>query len=257
MLIANTDDRGQAADRPVRRRPGARRGGPPRRRPRRVPPAATGRGARRGSACPRTPHVLLFAGRIQPLKAPDVLLRAVAALLEREPGAARRGWSSRSSAGRPAPGSSTPRRWPTWPPSSGSPTSSGSCRRCRRPSWPAGTPRRRVVAVPSYNESFGLVAARGPGRRHPGRRRRGRRPDHGRPRRAQRAAGRRATSPADWAARVERLLDDRDLRAAAGAAARCEQARRVLAGSAPPSGRSTSTGRRAADARRALAAARP
>ena len=30
-------------------------------------------------------HVLLFAGRIQPLKAPDVLLRAVAVLLERTP----------------------------------------------------------------------------------------------------------------------------------------------------------------------------
>ena len=29
--------------------------------------------------------MLLFAGRIQPLKAPDVLLRAVAVLLERDP----------------------------------------------------------------------------------------------------------------------------------------------------------------------------
>ena len=35
---------------------------------------------------PADAAVLLFAGRIQPLKAPDVLLRAVAELLEREPG---------------------------------------------------------------------------------------------------------------------------------------------------------------------------
>jgi D-inositol-3-phosphate glycosyltransferase len=35
---------------------------------------------------PRDAHVLLFAGRIQPLKAPDVLLHAVAALLVRDPG---------------------------------------------------------------------------------------------------------------------------------------------------------------------------
>ncbi|MGW2400911.1 D-inositol-3-phosphate glycosyltransferase [Kitasatospora sp. NPDC001664] len=34
---------------------------------------------------PQDAAVLLFAGRIQPLKAPDVLLRAVAVLLEREP----------------------------------------------------------------------------------------------------------------------------------------------------------------------------
>ena len=47
--------RGQAADRPVRRRPGSRRGGPPRRRPRRVPPAATGPPPVAGSACRPTP----------------------------------------------------------------------------------------------------------------------------------------------------------------------------------------------------------
>jgi D-inositol-3-phosphate glycosyltransferase len=35
---------------------------------------------------PRHAHVLLFAGRIQPLKAPDVLLHAAAALLDRDPG---------------------------------------------------------------------------------------------------------------------------------------------------------------------------
>ena len=152
--------RGQAADQPVRRRPRPRRGGPPRRRPRRCsgpPRQAAARAAPRAAA--RTPHVLLFAGRIQPLKAPDVLLRAVAALLERDARRCAPGSSCPSSAARRAPGSSTPSRWPSWPPSSASTTWSGSCRRWRRPSWPAGTPRRPLVAVPSYNESFGLVAA--------------------------------------------------------------------------------------------------
>jgi D-inositol-3-phosphate glycosyltransferase len=39
---------------------------------------------------PADAHVLMFAGRIQPLKAPDVLLRAVAVLLERDPALRRR-----------------------------------------------------------------------------------------------------------------------------------------------------------------------
>src|SRR4029079_14167341 len=44
------------------------------------------RAARSALGLPLDADVLLFAGRIQPLKAPDVLLRAVAALLERETG---------------------------------------------------------------------------------------------------------------------------------------------------------------------------
>lgn len=42
-------------------------------------------GVRRELGLPEDAAVLLFAGRIQPLKAPDVLLRAVAVLLERDP----------------------------------------------------------------------------------------------------------------------------------------------------------------------------
>jgi D-inositol-3-phosphate glycosyltransferase len=42
--------------------------------------------ARAALGLPADAHVLLFAGRIQPLKAPDVLLRAVRALLDRDPG---------------------------------------------------------------------------------------------------------------------------------------------------------------------------
>jgi D-inositol-3-phosphate glycosyltransferase len=41
--------------------------------------------ARARLGLPADAHVLMFAGRIQPLKAPDVLLRAVAHLLERDP----------------------------------------------------------------------------------------------------------------------------------------------------------------------------
>lgn len=42
--------------------------------------------ARARLGLPADAHVLLFAGRIQPLKAPDVLLRAVSLLLDRDPG---------------------------------------------------------------------------------------------------------------------------------------------------------------------------
>jgi D-inositol-3-phosphate glycosyltransferase len=46
----------------------------------------TSSSARSRLGLPRDAVVLMFAGRIQPLKAPDVLLRAVRALLDRDPG---------------------------------------------------------------------------------------------------------------------------------------------------------------------------
>ena len=46
---------------------------------------ATPADARRELGLPEDAVVLLFAGRIQPLKAPDVLLRAVAVLLDEDP----------------------------------------------------------------------------------------------------------------------------------------------------------------------------
>ena len=122
-------------------------------------PVAAGRRPAPALGLPADADVLLFAGRIQPLKAPDVLLRAVAELLEREPG--RRaplvvpvvggpsGLRPRQAAGAGRPGRRPRhrRRRPV--------RAAGLPGRARA----AGTPRRPLVAVPSYNESFGLVAA--------------------------------------------------------------------------------------------------
>ena len=114
--------------------------------------------ARAALGLPRDADVLLFAGRIQPLKAPDVLLRAVARLVEREP------W----------------RRSRLVVPVVGGPSGSGLDKpqaladlaaklgiadlvrfvppvsQAALAQWYAAA---TLVAVPSYNESFGLVAA--------------------------------------------------------------------------------------------------
>ena len=114
--------------------------------------------ARREVGVPEDAVVLLFAGRIQPLKAPDVLLRAVAVLLEQDPALRSRlvvpvvGGPSGSGLEHPESLAQladelglddvvrfvppvAQRELATW---------------CS-----AAT----LVAVPSYNESFGLVAA--------------------------------------------------------------------------------------------------
>jgi D-inositol-3-phosphate glycosyltransferase len=113
--------------------------------------------ARASLGLPLDADVLLFAGRIQPLKGPDVLLRAVAALLERQP------W----------------RRPRLVVPVVGGPSGTGlerpqaladlaaqlGLRDVVRFVPPVTQPElarwysaATVVAVPSYNESFGLVA---------------------------------------------------------------------------------------------------
>jgi D-inositol-3-phosphate glycosyltransferase len=115
-------------------------------------------GARAALGLPPDAHVLLFAGRIQPLKAPDVLLRAVAVLLAADPGLRRR----------------------LVVPVVGGPSGSGlehpealadladelGLRDVVRFVPPVGQDAlaqwyaaASLVAVPSYNESFGLVAA--------------------------------------------------------------------------------------------------
>ena len=147
---------------------------PPGRRPRRVPPRRPGRGAGATAASRPTPCVLLFVGRIQPLKAPDVLLRAAAELLRERPelradlvvavlgGPSGTGLRHPSAAA--APGRSARDR------------GAGAVRAAGRPgrSWPAGTPPptwwpcRRTTRVRAGR-------GRGAGLRHPGggRRRRG------------------------------------------------------------------------------------
>ena len=113
--------------------------------------------ARAALGLPARAHVLLFAGRIQPLKAPDVLLRAAAVMLARDPSLRRNlvvpivGGPSGSGLEHPTGladlaaelGISDVVRFV--PP----------VRQDELAQWYSAA---SVVAVPSYNESFGLVA---------------------------------------------------------------------------------------------------
>ena len=161
-LVANTPTEAARAARPLRRRPGAAGRRRARRRPRAVHPAvdrlrdAVRRAARRRLGLPEDGYVVAFVGRIQPLKAPHVLLRAAAELRGRSddrpaahdrglrrperhrPGAA----DGADGAGRRA-GPGRPGAVPAAPPAG----------RTRR-----RVPRADLVGVPSHNESFGLVA---------------------------------------------------------------------------------------------------
>jgi D-inositol-3-phosphate glycosyltransferase len=114
--------------------------------------------ARAALGLPADADILLFAGRIQPLKAPDVLLRAVAAMLEREPG--RRSRLIVPVVGGPSgTGLDKPQALADLAAELGitdvvrfvPPVSQDELAQ-----WYAAA---TLVAVPSYNESFGLVAA--------------------------------------------------------------------------------------------------
>lgn len=114
--------------------------------------------ARTALGLPADAAVLLFAGRIQPLKAPDVLLRAVAVLLEQAP-------SLRSRLVVPVVGgpSGSGLERPTWLVELAGDLGIDDVVRFVPPvdqgtlaQWFAAA---TLVAVPSYNESFGLVAA--------------------------------------------------------------------------------------------------
>jgi D-inositol-3-phosphate glycosyltransferase len=113
--------------------------------------------ARARLGLPQDAVVLLFAGRIQPLKSPDLLLRAAAVLLERDPGLRRRlvvaivGGPSGSGLEQPEALQSLAARLGIgdvvrFAPPADQPTLADWYR--------AAT----LVAVPSRNESFGLVA---------------------------------------------------------------------------------------------------
>ncbi|QZY30939.1 D-inositol-3-phosphate glycosyltransferase [Nocardioides coralli] len=113
---------------------------------------------RRALGLPEDGHVLLFAGRLQPLKAPDVLLRAVAVMLAETPGLRSRlvvpvvGGPSGSGLEHPESlaelaaelGVADVVRFV--PP----------VEQAELAQWCSAAD---LVAVPSYNESFGLVAA--------------------------------------------------------------------------------------------------
>jgi len=113
--------------------------------------------ARRRLGLPEQGYVVAFVGRIQPLKAPDVLVRAVAALRERDPALAEEvtvviaGGPSGSGLDRPtalielAASLGVDDRVRFLPPQTGE-------------NLPALYRAADVVAVPSHNESFGLVA---------------------------------------------------------------------------------------------------
>jgi D-inositol-3-phosphate glycosyltransferase len=113
--------------------------------------------ARAALGLPADSSVLLFAGRIQPLKAPDVLLRAVAVLLARDP-ALRSRLVVPVVGGPSGTGLEHPESLASLAQQLGiddvvrfvPPVSQTELAR-----WYAAA---TLVAVPSYNESFGLVA---------------------------------------------------------------------------------------------------
>ncbi|WP_460824545.1 D-inositol-3-phosphate glycosyltransferase [Nocardioides ungokensis] len=114
--------------------------------------------ARTALGLPQDAHVLLFAGRIQPLKAPDVLLRAVAELLAQTP-------SLRSRLVVPIVGgpSGSGLEHPESLAQLATELGLDDVVRFVPPVAQADLARwcaaATLVAVPSYNESFGLVAA--------------------------------------------------------------------------------------------------
>ena len=152
-----TPTRRPPAGQAVRRGPGQGLDREPRRRPVGVP-ARLAAAARRRLGLPPDGVVLMFAGRVQPLKAPDVVLHAAAQLVAGRPGAgqaADRGLRRRPERHRPG----RPGR-----PDRAGPASSGIAGLvrleppCPQPELADWYRAATVVMVPSYSESFGLVA---------------------------------------------------------------------------------------------------
>lgn len=168
--------------------------------------------ARHELGLPLDAYVLMFAGRIQPLKAPDILLKAVADLLRRRP-------DLRSQMVVPIVGG---------PSGSGLEHPESLAQLAQElqlddvvrfiPPVAQATLARwcsasTLVAVPSYNESFGLVAVEAQAA--------------GTPVVAAKVGGLRTVvrnevsgllvdrhDPGEWSKALERVVDDRDLRAA-------------------------------------------
>ena len=166
--------------------------------------------ARSDLGLPQDAHVLLFAGRIQPLKAPDVLLRAVAELLAQTP-------SLRSRLVVPVVGgpSGSGLEHPESLAQLATELGLDDVVRFVPPVAQADLARwcaaATLVAVPSYNESFGLVAVEAQAT--------------GTPVLAAAVGGLTTVvrdehsgllieghEPRDWAAALRRLIEDADLR---------------------------------------------
>ena len=160
-LIASTDDEAAPARRattaPTRRTVRTVAAG---RRPRPLPPGRPAAAARPPArACAADALLLLFVGRIQPLKAPDVLLRRGRAAARRRPRAARTGCRWSSSARPAARARPRPRQLQELAAELGIADLVALPARRQPPDRLADYYRAAdVTVVPSHNESFGLVA---------------------------------------------------------------------------------------------------
>ena len=158
-LIASTDRGGRPARRALRRRSGRVDTVPPGRRPRRASRPAPARRSARALGLRADDLMLLFVGRIQPLKAPDVVLRGDrrAARDRARPRPAGCSWSSSA---RPSGSGLADPKWLQHLAERARPRA----RRCS-PVDPVGRAELAdyyraadLTVVPSYTESFGLVA---------------------------------------------------------------------------------------------------
>ena len=157
MLIANTDLEASQLIDLYDAWPGPRRGRPPRRRPRRVPADAAASPPARGSASRPTRSCRCSSAGSSRSRPPTCCSAPSPCCSSATPTCAR-GSSSRSSAGRPGSGLEHPEALATLAPSLGiadvvrfvPPVS-----RDELVDWYAAA---TLVCVPSYNESFGLVA---------------------------------------------------------------------------------------------------
>jgi D-inositol-3-phosphate glycosyltransferase len=114
--------------------------------------------ARAQVGLPLDAHVVLFAGRLQPLKAPDVLLRAVALLLDETPGLRAR-LVVPVVGGPSGTGLEHPESLAELAAELGIDDVVRFVPPAPAPELAVWYAAASVVAVPSYNESFGLVAA--------------------------------------------------------------------------------------------------